>query len=102
MKEKDLDLLTLKEVVDVFAEFDLRHTDFPHNYKDDKKIPKYNGLTILEKKLIYLDKDIPDIIDRRKAVIHEVLHSKYFLQGKKDTERQVEKETEEIYKKIYG
>lgn len=99
---ENLELLTLKEVIEVFIEFDLKHSDFPHNYSKNKKVPKWDGLVVFEKKLIYIDKEINDIKDKRKAIIHEILHSKYFIQGKKDTEEQIEKETEIIYQKIYG
>ena len=54
-----------------------------------------------KKREILLNEDI-NIEDRREAIIHEFLHAKSFVYGKKYSEREVKTNAKRIYNAIYN
>lgn len=95
----DLELLTMRNVIDALMRYDVKHCPFPQNDVPGKGAD--SGIIDDEKKIIYLDEETTQEY-MRKAIIHEFLHAKYFALGKEDTEEQIERESEDVYKKIYG
>jgi len=96
----DLELLTLRDVIDALMRYDIKHCPFPQN-DISKKLGSHNGIIDDEKKIVYLNEEQTQE-SMRKTIIHEFSHAKNYRAGKKDTEKQIEKETEIIYKKLYG
>lgn len=86
MKHKK-EILTLDDVVKVLMDFDVRHQE-----KIFYSGMICNGLTIGGARDIQIC-DNTIFIERYEAVVHELLHAKYFRLGKNRTEREIEKMT---------
>lgn len=102
----NLEQLTLKDVIETFTTYNLRHVDFPHNFlaQTGADIPEIDGLTLDDKKIIYINTDT-SLEYRRAVLIHEFLHTKHYRQGdlpRSKTESVVEKETKLTYYDLYG
>lgn len=99
--------LTLKDVIDVLSDYDVKHCIFPHNYlaEIDDTIPVIRGIALGEKRLILLDSE-QNSEEMRETVIHEILHCKHYklgdLSGFNKIENHIEKETNLTYKLLYG
>lgn len=100
--------LTLKDVVEVLAIYDLEHCRFPHNYMSElyNDVPIIRGMAVGSKKLILLDRE-QNTEQMKETLIHELIHCKHFQLGDlKDTgnivEKHVDKETALTYKLLYG
>ncbi|MCK9595727.1 hypothetical protein M0R19_00895 [Candidatus Pacearchaeota archaeon] len=99
MSKEISNFLTLKDVINSLVEYDIKHCPFPQN--DNSKGIDQGGMIDDEKKIIYIE-DEQTYKSKRTVLIHELLHAKYFRLGKEDNEEQIEKETDIIYKKLYG
>lgn len=96
--KKDLELLTLRNVVDALMRYDVKHCPFPQN-----NVRKNNDMALIddEKKIIYLDEEETQR-NMRIGIIHEFLHAKYYALGIKDIEKKIEKEADLVYERLYG
>lgn len=106
-QEIKLETLTLKDVIETLAVYDVEHCRFPHNYiADFTDNDEIHGLVLDDKKLILIDyEQCIEVI--REAVIHELIHAKHYRKGdlKRDfkyIEKIVKAETVMIYEKLYG
>ena len=100
--------LTLKDVIETLAIYDIEHCRFPHNYLADAgmDIPNIAGLCINDKKLILIDKEQGDE-ELKETIIHELIHAKHYKKGdlknnRNYIERHVQAETVMTYLKLYG
>jgi hypothetical protein len=89
-------LMRFRDVVDILASYSLIHL---------KRIlspnGEYSGITDPDRKEIYVSDD--DILkNRRKSVIHELLHIYHVENSLPDSEAATEKETEILYRKLFG
>jgi hypothetical protein len=97
--------LTLKEVIETLATYDIKHCIFPHNYlaEYDRDIPIIRGLAMGDKNLILLDSE-QNLEEMRETIIHELIHTKHYRLGdlRKNIERHVQNETILTYERLYG
>jgi len=108
-KRVTIEELTLKDVIESLAYYNIEHCRFPSNYindyfKDTKyKLPELKGLALDDKKLILIDKDSADEV-RKETIIHELIHTKHYRLGdlRENIEDIVEAETNITYKKLYN
>ena len=98
--------LTTRDIIETLVTYNIEHCRFPHNYAAvaGYDIPLLRGLAMDDKKLILIDKDLTTEY-AREIIIHELLHTKHFRLGDltmKGAERQIIRETNYTYEKIYG
>ncbi|MFC1625319.1 hypothetical protein ACFL1O_00335 [Patescibacteria group bacterium] len=103
-------VLTLKDVIEALAIYDVEHCRFPHNYFAETdafgKIPELHGMVIDDQKLILIDDEQgTEII--KQTVVHELLHARHFMVGdlphnNKIIEKVVNTETDITYLKLFG
>lgn len=91
-----LEELTIKEVIRILTEFDIRHTDKIYCNGEEAL-----GITLPSSKLIQLS-DKPLIAERRLVIIHELYHAADFIDGGNSSEKNTDKRANQLYKKIYG
>ena len=100
-------MLTLKEVIEILIEYNVELKEFPlNNWREVNNKPKIRGLIIDDLRRIVIDKNqSKDLL--RESILHELVHAKYFKSGglstlsQKQIENTVQKESEEVYKKLY-
>jgi len=97
----------LRQVVNVLADYDVIHTEFPLNLlREYQKKDMIRGLAVDDKKRIYIDTNACSS-DRREAAIHELLHVTYYQSGEMDNvgcaeeENQVIRKTKEVMDLLY-
>jgi len=97
--------LTLKDVIETFVTYDLRHSVFPHNLiSEEYGIPYLFGMAIDNRKIILIDEDLGQE-ETRATLIHELLHTKHYRLGdlsERLVEKTVRAETKRMYKLLYG
>jgi len=87
--------LTLRDIIDVLCEFSLQHTEFI--YYDEE----CDGVCLGDKRHILISKD-QMLDDKRKTVIHELIHAKDLLTQPDSNERSTVSRTNKVYKELYG
>ena len=94
----------LKWMVNVLADYDLRHCAFPEDYIDnmyEKKMP-FSSITIPGIKQIMIDNDMPED-KRRYSVLHELIRALHYMRKDlvKNFDGEVELETQYMFKHLY-
>lgn len=107
-KKVNLEILTLKDVVESLVYYDIEHCRFPHNYMVEyfsrSRVPVIKGMCLDDKKLILIDREMGEE-NTKQTVIHELLHTKHYRIGdleQKNVETIVEAETDLTYLNLYG
>lgn len=104
--KKNLEELTLKEVIETLVTYNIEHTRFPHNYLLDlyEEMPFIYGLSMDDRKLILINQELSDE-EKRETIIHELIHTKHYRLGdlkSRECEKIVQLETIKTYKSLYG
>jgi len=60
------------------------------------------GLADNELGIIYTNQEFPEFYNKRRTLIHEILHAYYYINDIKESERKVKKETKQLEELIYG
>ena len=95
-------LLNYREIIEVLVEYDVIHQEFVLNrWLKNKNKKEYIGFFDSEDTKIFIDTK-QCLKEKRKAIIHELLHVKNYLKGIDDTEKRIEKDTTIIYNSLYG
>jgi len=107
-KVRNLEILSLKDVIESLVIYDIEHCRFPHNYMAEyfpkNRVPLIRGMAIDDKKLILIDKEQCQELSR-ETIIHELIHTKHYRIGdleQKNVETIVEAETDLTYLNLYG
>lgn len=86
--------LKMKDLIEVISEFDIQTQEIPQ-INDEI----YYGIIDNVERKIYLSSKITHV-EKKRTLVHEIVHGYYFLKGINRTERQVLKEAKELYKVI--
>lgn len=91
--------LTLREAIEIVADYDVRHPDVPH-------FTPYWGVTDSERRVIYVVANA-DLQHRRETMIHELIHAARRLRADRAVTREeeeaiVEAAAAKLYRELFG
>jgi len=94
-QEPPLQPLTLREAIDVAAEYNIRHIAVPET------VPFY-GLTDFDHRDIFIIEGI-DLAQRRKVAIHEFMHVAERMRGhEQPSDEAIQAEADRMYSQLFG
>ena len=85
---------TIKDVLNVIAEYDVRHVDVPISH-----LQRYGQTDFFNRK-IYIFRS--DAATEKATVIHEIIHVLYHQRGLYPVEERILQEEQKIYVALYG
>lgn len=95
----DVPALTLKDAVEVIADYEIRHPEVPMQVD-------WYGMTDFETQRIFVIKNT-DLANRRKTAIHELLHASRHINGTQIPDHAAEElavraETDKLYGELFA
>lgn len=86
-----------RALIDVFSQYERIDAVI---YDTQRRI--IYGLADNEIGIIYLNQEYPEFYNKRRTLIHEVLHAYNYIHDKKESESKVKRETKMLEEMLYG